>query len=211
MTQPANLTQLYALVNFELNVLSFIFWSCLAWDINLRFNMSPRWESGSYPDHVGEFIAKALSLFGLPENQDLAVKLTLMVCLAQSERISVKAFFTWHKWVQSAQFNLLLLSSVVMLNHKQAERSLANSQRRIRSKNSDLNSRRILFLGVLAETFGASWPEIEMLWSESLGKSTSNCSQKPLAGEAEKRWVRHQQGAGRDAAMRWLTLAVQGF
>lgn len=33
---------------------------------------------------------------------------------------------------------------------------------------------------------GAPWPEIEMLWSETLGKSTSNCSQKPLAGGAEK-------------------------
>lgn len=35
-------------------------------------------------------------------------------------------------------------------------------------------------------TVVAPWPEIEMLWSETLGKSTSNCSQKPLAEEAEK-------------------------
>lgn len=142
-------------LNLELNVvLSFILCSCLAWDINLRFNMTPRRKRGSYPNQAGEFIAmpaKALSLFGLPENRDLAVKWTLVVGLAHSEMISVKAFYTWHKWVQSAQFNLLLFSSVVMLNHKQAERGLTNSQWRIKSKNSDLNSRRILFPGELAE------------------------------------------------------------
>lgn len=33
-----------------------------------------------------------------------------------------------------------------------------------------------------------------MLLCETLGKSTSNCSQWPLAGGAEKWWVRHQQG-----------------
>lgn len=50
-------------------------------------------------------------------------------------------------------------------------------------------------------TVRSFWAEIEMLWSRTPGKLTSNCSQKPLAGK-----MRHRRGW----MLRWeLPLAIQ--
>lgn len=105
-----------------------------------------------------------------------------MVAPTHSEMISSQNILCLTLMTPVRALNLLLFRFVVVFYHKLAEIGLTNSWNKTQTGTCGESC-----LWHNGSVTGASWPEtLEMLRSETLGKSTSNCSQKLLAGGAKK-------------------------